>query len=67
MHGELHPALLVMETFRMVKPKSTVKQEEPKSREQRPPASEQNRAIARSTNWLASRLGSFTEGQKNLT
>ena len=36
LNGELHPALLVVEMFRMVKPKSTVKQEEPKSREQRP-------------------------------
>lgn len=65
LNRELHPALSVVETFRMVKPKSTVKKEEPKSREQRPPASEQSRAIARSTNWLASPLGSFTEGQKS--
>lgn len=67
MNRELHPALLAMETFRMVRPKSTVKQEEPKSREQHSLASEQSRAIARSMNWLASPLGSFTEGQKNLT
>lgn len=36
LNRELHPALSVVETFRMVKPKSTVKKEEPKSREQRP-------------------------------
>lgn len=67
MNRELYPALWAVETFRMVRPRSTVKQEEPKSREQHSLASEQGRAIARSTKWLASPLGSFTEGQKNLT
>ena len=67
LNRELYPALWAVETFRMVRPRSTVKQEEPKSREQHSLASEQGRAIARSTKWLASPLGSFTEGQKNLT